>query len=205
MMATTRGRSARLARQPSGVVCPTALGATLLCLSVAFPSTAIAQPLRDESSVAGQLATAAASYREFPRRPPVLSDVEAERLSHQVMARCGLTPDASHLPWYYFYELGLALEKRGDAQRALDAFVEATDRRPQPERRALMYGMWYIDYLPYFAIAKLHHELGNTSCAWDALRLSRQYGEVAEGQPADERRRELVLALQSRLLRDDEP
>jgi hypothetical protein len=146
-----------------------------------------------------------ASYRDFRRRPTVLSEVEAEQVGHQVRARCGIKPDSRHLPWYYYYELGLTLAKRGDAQRALDALVEATDRRSQPEHRAFMYGMWFIDYLPYFEIAKLHHELGNSSCAWDALRLSRQYGEVAENQPASKRRRELVQALQNRLLREDEP
>jgi hypothetical protein len=161
-------------------------------------------PATDAGTAALAAPERAVSYRDFPRRPMVLSAAEAERIGHQVMARCGIQPDARHLPWYYYYELGLALAKRGDAQRALDALVEATDRRSQPEHRAFMYGMWFIDYLPYFEIAKLHHELGNASCAWDALRLSRQYGELASDELSIERR-ELVLELQSRLLRDDEP
>ena len=43
-----------------------------------------------------------------------------------------------------------------------------------------MYGMWFIDYRPYFEIAKRHMELGNWSCAVDAMRISEARGEVAQ-------------------------
>jgi hypothetical protein len=71
--------------------------------------------------------------------------------------------------------------KRGDPQRALDALVAATDRRSLPQRGARMYGMWFTDYHPYLEIAAAHVQLGNWSCAFDALSLSRQLGEVAGG------------------------
>ncbi|HVS64255.1 MAG TPA: hypothetical protein VMT85_12220 [Thermoanaerobaculia bacterium] len=118
------------------------------------------------------------SFREYDPPPPTLSEQEAERIRNEVAMRCGVTRASNRLPWYYYYELGLALRSRGDSSRALEALIEATDRRPVPKQRAFMYGMWFIDYLPYFEIAKLHRELGNLECARDALLLSEAYGEA---------------------------
>ena len=52
------------------------------------------------------------------------------------------------------------------------------DRRPDPQRKARLYGMWFMDYLPYLQIARAHAQLGNRECALDALRLSEELGEV---------------------------
>lgn len=122
-------------------------------------------------------------YARYERAPPVLSERELGAVRQEVRQRCGLGPDAdaAKTPWYFYYELGLELERRGDPQRALDALVEASLLRPQSQRAARMYGMWFIDYRPYFEIAKLHWELGNTGCAEDALRVSEANGELVAG------------------------
>lgn len=127
----------------------------------------------------------AASYRLFPRRPPALPADEVRALASAVLFRCGLPPQAeiTHGPWYFYYEVGLELEARGDPQSAIEYLIAAADRRPTPGRLIRSYGMWFVDYRPYFEIARSHSALGNWSCALDALEVSKRLGEV----PADDR------------------
>ena len=139
------------------------------------------------------------SFREYDPPPPTLSEQEAERIRNEVAMRCGVTRASSRLPWYYYYELGLALRSRGDSSHALEALIEATDRRPVPKQRAFMYGMWFIDYLPYFEIAKLHCELGNLECARDALLLSEAYGEAGTSKQVQVDLQELKRDLETLL------
>jgi tetratricopeptide (TPR) repeat protein len=123
------------------------------------------------------------SYRDFDPRPAVLAEADLDRLRSRVLSRCNLPPgtDLKKAPWYFHYELGLELSRRGDPQRALDAFLEAIQRRSEPHRQARMYGMWFTDYLPYLEIAKAHAALGNWQCAADAVRISLGTREVTEG------------------------
>lgn len=86
-------------------------------------------------------------------------------------------------PWYAHYELGLEVARKGDPQRALPLFLEAIERRPDPQRRARMYGMWLIDYYPYFHVARSHMKLGNWDCARDALEISTRLKEITPGTP----------------------
>jgi tetratricopeptide (TPR) repeat protein len=125
----------------------------------------------------------AASFRRYDRRAPRISDEEMARIRRDVLSRCRLPAEqkASDAPWYFHYELGLALAEHGDPQRALDALIDSVDRRPDPQRKARLYGMWFLDYLPYLQIAKAHAQLGNKECALDALRLSQEMGEVSSG------------------------
>jgi hypothetical protein len=129
---------------------------------------------------------AARDYKSFERRPTVLSDAELNRLRGVVLSRCGLAPatNPTSAPWYFHYELGLELERRGDPQRALDAFLEAATRKARPARMSRMYGMWFKDYTPYFEIAKAHVALGNWQCAADALHASETAREVGQNEPA---------------------
>ncbi|MEW6365435.1 MAG: tetratricopeptide repeat protein [Acidobacteriota bacterium] len=114
------------------------------------------------------------------RKPGVLSTVEVDRLKDMVRQRCGLVrvSDTSVYPWYYHYELGMELAKKNDWQQALDALLIASDRKTQPGRLNRTYGMWYLDYLPYYHIGMAHYYLGNWQCAADALRLSETLDEV---------------------------
>jgi len=120
-------------------------------------------------------------YAIYAKKPPLLADAEFRRLQQDVLTRCHLgSGEAERAPWYFHYELGLELEKRGDHQRALDAFIESANRRAQPQHLARIYGVWFMDYLPYFQIARAHARLGNLECARDAFALSRRLGEVTE-------------------------
>ncbi len=120
------------------------------------------------------------SFRHYEKQVPRLSEAEVARIRREVLSRCRLPADAkpSDAPWYFHYELGLSLAEHGDSQRALDALIDSVDRRPEPQRKARLYGMWFLDYLPYLQIARAHAKLGNRECALDALRLSQDLGEV---------------------------
>ena len=120
------------------------------------------------------------NFRRYEKKTPKLSEAEATRIRREVLSRCKLPQDSkpSDAPWYFHYELGLELTEQGDAERALEALIDAVDRRPDPQRKARLYGMWFMDYLPYLQIARAHAQLGNRECALDALRLSEELGEV---------------------------
>ena len=55
--------------------------------------------------------------------------------------------------------------------------------REQSKRRARMYGMRHVDYLPYYRIALAYATLGNWESAYDAILASESFNEFT---PADE-------------------
>lgn len=124
-------------------------------------------------------------YAEYERKPPVLSEAEFDLLRNDVLTRCNLPPDTklSDAPWYANYELGLQLERKGDYPRALTHFIDAVANRPNPQKQARMYGMWLIDYYPYFHIARSHVRLENWDCAKNALEISERLGEIPRNAP----------------------
>jgi tetratricopeptide (TPR) repeat protein len=124
-------------------------------------------------------------FTSFDAKPPVLTDEEFSMLRNDVLSKCDLPLDTklSDAPWYANYELGLALERKGDYPRALTHFIEAVAHRPNPQKQARMYGMWLIDYYPYFHIARSHVRLENWQCAKNALDISQRLGEVPNGTP----------------------
>ncbi|HEY0156021.1 MAG TPA: hypothetical protein VGF28_01875 [Thermoanaerobaculia bacterium] len=121
-------------------------------------------------------------YTTYDPKPPVLTEEEFALLRNDVLSKCDLPLDTKlgQAPWYANYELGLALERKGDYPRALTHFIDAVAHRPNPQKQARMYGMWLIDYYPYFHIARSHVRLGNWQCAKNALDISQRLAEVPE-------------------------
>ena len=102
-----------------------------------------------------------------------LTPEAAEALRRKVLLQCGLSEDATaSLPWYFHFEYGRELLSSGDARRAVAELSRAVDLNPVPHAAKRMYGMWYVDYFPYYQLALAHSELGNWSCAANAMRLS---------------------------------
>jgi tetratricopeptide (TPR) repeat protein len=174
----------------SGVAAKSEAGARLLS-AYQLLLVGEAEDAPPSSATAPPAEVGKAGFREYPRRSAVLSEEETKKLQQQVLQRCRIPSTASdRWPWYYYYELGGELSRRGDNQRALDAYVEAVNHRPDPQHYARIYGMWFVDYLPYLQIARAHARLGNRECAADALRLSESMGE---GKDAERREiRELL-------------
>ena len=113
----------------------------------------------------------------------MISDAEFRQLRQDVLAQCDIPLDSKKAPWYARYELGLELERKGDYSRALGELIEAVEQRPNPQQRARMYGMWLIDYFPYFHIARSHVRLENWQCAKNALDISQKVNEVPPSAP----------------------
>lgn len=124
-------------------------------------------------------------YAVFEPKASVLTDEEFNMLRNDVLSKCDLPIDTklSAAPWYANYELGLELERKGDYSRALTHFIDAVAQRPNPQKQARMYGMWLIDYYPYFHIARSHVRLENWQCAKNALEISQKLAEIPASAP----------------------
>jgi tetratricopeptide (TPR) repeat protein len=125
------------------------------------------------------------SFRDFEQQEYTLSDESAELIRSSVLKRCAVSPriGANKLPWYFHYEYGRDLLEAGDAQRALDMLVLGANVREDSKRGKRMYGMWFIDYLPYYQIAVAHSKLGNWESAYDAIKTSENFGEFSPDDP----------------------
>jgi hypothetical protein len=141
------------------------------------------------------------AFATYPESKPLLTEAEFEKLRGDVLARCDVPLDTKrqNAPWYANYELGLELERKGDYPRALTHFIEAVASRPNPQRQARMYGMWLVDYYPYFHIARSHVRLENWDCAKSALDISARLGEIPRGAPESSEQRSLLRETEQRL------
>lgn len=118
-------------------------------------------------------------------------------LRRKVLVQCGIEINTSSnvLPWYFHFEYGKALLEAGDARLAVIQLNQSIDLRPEPRARKRTYGMWFLDYLPYFELAEAHARLANWPCADHAMQLSQSTGEIAMGRIEPKR----IHALQERL------
>jgi len=130
-----------------------------------------------------------------------LSQYEVDLIRAQVLKRCALSGklDQNKLPWYFHYEFGLELMDAGDSRRALESFVLGANVRENPQRGKRMYGMWFIDYIPYYRIAFAHAKLGQWESARDALVTSRNFGEFSPTDPDYEKFSGLELIISKEL------
>lgn len=114
-------------------------------------------------------------------RPELLSEEEFTSLKSNILKVCAAAhqPAGGETKWYSHYEAALEAARRGDQPRALAELLEAIVRRPEPQKRARTYGMWLVDYYPYFHVARLHAEMGQWDCALDAIQVSKRLDEIA--------------------------
>ncbi len=115
---------------------------------------------------------------------PDLADLQDPAVG-RVLQRCRLIADVEDTPypWYFHYLLGMEHESAGQAREALNAYLMGANLLQEPERGKRAYGMHFVDYLPYYRIARSHAELGDWPSAREALDLSRRMGEFAPGDP----------------------
>ena len=125
----------------------------------------------------------------------------ADVLRRKVLVQCGLgnTSDNKLLPWYFHFEYGQALLEAGDASRAIVELSQSIDLRPEPRARKRTYGMWFLDYLPYFQLAEAHAMLANWPCAEHAMQLSQSTGETTLGRIEPQRIRALQESIDRHL------
>jgi len=140
------------------------------------------------------------SIRDFERKPYVISTAEVERIKEEIRTQCRLPlAQENHYPWYYHYEVGLAMQKRNDWQRALDSFLAALDHRDQPSKQSRIYGMWFVDYYPYYNIGLAHYHLKNWKCAAQSFRLSKMLENIPTNSVQSYRLRELDFEAEQQL------
>jgi len=150
-------------------------------------------------------------YAYAPQSSPVasdaysLSDNEVELIRAQVLNRCAIDSKLvkNKLPWYFYYEFGMDLMKAGDAKRAIEAFQLGANLREDPSRNKRMYGMWYIDYLPYYQLALAHSKLGEWQQAHEAILTSENFGEFSPNDPDYATFSELDRLIKSNLKHND--
>lgn len=175
---TREARDALIQSQVYGVAAETETGKGLLNL---YAAQIMSAPLDGPELVmqpqSSPVAMADKSYS--------ISENEAQIIRAQVLKRCSLSSKVSDnkLPWYFHYEYGRNLMEAGDSQRALEAFTMGANLSEDPRRDKRMYGMWFIDYLPYYQIALAHSKLGDWESAQHAIQTSENFGEFSPADP----------------------
>lgn len=103
----------------------------------------------------------------------------------------------SGTPWYVWYQQGLqgmANDEWAEAARLLE---KAVNERALGDRSARTYGMWHLDYIPYFNLGVCYFYLGRDADALAALDKSETLGEIAAGNPARQKVIRIRKALQA--------
>jgi hypothetical protein len=83
------------------------------------------------------------------------------------------------------------------------AFAEESslrDRRELPQTFTRIYGMWFIDYFPYYNIGLAHYHLRNWKCATQSFRLSQMLEDIPTNSVQFYRLRELDSEAEQQLL-----
>jgi len=115
--------------------------------------------------------------------PELVSQSSGESIPAKILKRCTKAAKMEELPWYFHYKCGVDLMKAGDAQRAVESFSMGANVREDSARSKRMYGMWYIDYLPYYQIALAQSQLGDWKSARAAIIRSTKFGEFSPVDP----------------------
>jgi hypothetical protein len=125
-----------------------------------------------EEEVAGDEQTATESVQ-----------AEIQAIRERVLQRCGLSSRLAEnkLPWYFFYEFGVELLHAGRSDAALEALQMTASLKEKPARAARMYGMWYVNYLPYYQMSIAYAQLEQWDRAWDAIVMSEALFEFTPG------------------------
>ena len=175
---TREARDALIQSQVYGVAPETEAGKSLLSR---YAAQIMSAPL-DQTEL---VMTPQSSPVSIADKSYSISENEAQIIRAQVLKRCALSSKVSDnkLPWYFHYEYGKNLLEAGDSQRAIDAFTLGANISEDPGRDKRMYGMWFVDYLPYYQIALAHSKLGDWESARHAIMTSENFGEFSPNDP----------------------
>lgn len=190
---TRAARDALIQSQVFGVAANTDTGRQLLDT---YAAEIMSAPLDDSTlafkSVPGTVQAATRSMPSVAREsddPEELSTLtmadELDTTNEGSIKRCISALDRSddNLPWFVYYQCGVDLMKAGEAKLAITALETGANALEDPRRGKRMYGMWYIDYLPYYQMALAYSKLGNWESANAAIESSENYGEFSPGDP----------------------
>lgn len=147
-----------------------------------FMSLAVTGVLAASLSL-GNLNACEEKHHDASQRAADSTQAEIEAIRSRVLSRCGLSPKLAEnkLPWYFFYEFGVELLNAGQASEALESLQMTANLKSESARPARMYGMWYVNYLPYYQISIAYAQLENWDRAWDAITMSEAMVEFSPG------------------------
>jgi hypothetical protein len=146
-------------------------------------TTMLCSALLNAEQVAAPPVPAADHQAIAPAETNGLSAAEIEKVRSQVLKRCGLSSKIrqNKLPWYFHYEFGVELMNQGAASLALEPLQLTANLRPESARSTRMYGMWYVNYLPYYQLSQAYAQTSDWDSAWAAISMSELYSELAVG------------------------
>jgi tetratricopeptide (TPR) repeat protein len=106
----------------------------------------------------------------------MITDAELRIIRERVLNRCELSSKLADnkLPWYFHYENGVELLNKGSTEQAIEPLQMTANLRTEAQRGTRMYGMLFVNYLPYFQMSLAYSELGQWDKAWEALQMSEQ-------------------------------
>ena len=195
---TREARDALIQSQVYGVAAETETGKGLLNL---YAAQIMSAPLDGpELVMQPQSSPVASADRSYS-----ISENEAQIIRAQVLRRCALSSKVADnkLPWYFHYEYGRNLMEAGDSERAIEAFTMGANLKEDPRRDKRMYGMWYVDYLPYYQIALAPSKLGEWESAQHAIQTSENFGEFSPSDPDYEAFTSLEQLIEKNLKNND--
>jgi tetratricopeptide (TPR) repeat protein len=188
---TRAARDALIQSQVFGIAANTETGRQLLDR---YAAEIMSAPLDDSKLVLATTPTKAAApviaeNNESSADAGVMTSeaVETEVVTSDdsYIRRCVSSIDRADdkLPWFFYYQCGVDLMKAGDAKMAVSAFEMGASALDDPSRDKRMYGMWYVDYLPYYQMAMAYSQLGNWESANAAIESSVANGEFSPDDP----------------------
>jgi len=84
--------------------------------------------------------------------------------------------------WFETYMRAVDLIDTGQAADAASLLQRLIETHPVPKNAAKVPGNQYIDYLPYYQLARANAKLGNNSAAIDGLERSIDFGAINESR-----------------------
>lgn len=106
--------------------------------------------------------------------------------------------------WFETYQRAVRLideEKTAEAAPMLDQLIQS---HPFPQASLRIPGQQYMDYLPYFQLARIQHDQREYEKASRSLDVSEAFGAVKQSRRANEHFTQLRTVLDSELAGGDE-
>jgi tetratricopeptide (TPR) repeat protein len=99
-------------------------------------------------------------------------------------------------PWYVLYQKGVQAmvnDQWGDAASQFEKAIQERQPLPRPSRT---YGMWQVDYTPYYNLAVCYFYLGRDPQALQALKRSESAEEIPPDSPMRDKIQRIRRAIQ---------
>jgi hypothetical protein len=101
-------------------------------------------------------------------------------------------PLVGGLPWYVYYENGLAYLESEDWYHALENLKESLALNRTPKAYARTYGMWFVTYSPYYYLGLVYYRQKLWDFAVEYLQASEKFAELRDRAEDRDARRAML-------------